>query len=467
MKTISRGSGRVFTAACAVVMALAVAEHGRAEALDAVLYRIFLADGSSLVSYGEYSRVGDQVVFSLPLGIDVADPRLHLVSIPSTTVDWRSTERYAESARSAHYGATRGESDFALMSSDVARALNEVALTAEPARRLEVARVARNTLRAWPEDHFGYRAADVQQIAGLLDEVISEIRLAAGQQSFDLDFVAMASAPPPMPLLPPPSLQETIAQALGAARRTRVPAERISLLRATMGLLDESAAVPSSGAEATRALVTAELEAELVVERAYADLTRTTLEQMEPRAVEADVRGLEQLRREVLQRDSALSGQRPNQLRALLSMMDSRLDAARRLRLERDRWNLRIRAYRGYQRALRDLVYGFVRSKAGLEDIRALAGPDADVLARLGRDLGTAEDSLQTSVPPVELQTVHDLMMRALQLPRTAVDLRREAIRSSDMDVAWDASAAASGAMMLFSQAQSDLQQRLRAPDLR
>ncbi len=40
--------------ACAVLaLLLACARDGRAEALDAVLYRIFLADGSSLVSYGE------------------------------------------------------------------------------------------------------------------------------------------------------------------------------------------------------------------------------------------------------------------------------------------------------------------------------------------------------------------------------------------------------------------------------
>src|SRR4029453_7269971 len=36
-----------------------------AAAADAVLYRIFLRDGSTLVSYGEFARVGDQVVFSI------------------------------------------------------------------------------------------------------------------------------------------------------------------------------------------------------------------------------------------------------------------------------------------------------------------------------------------------------------------------------------------------------------------
>ena len=32
------------------------------------LFRIFLRDGSSAVSYGEYARLDDEVVFSMPLG---------------------------------------------------------------------------------------------------------------------------------------------------------------------------------------------------------------------------------------------------------------------------------------------------------------------------------------------------------------------------------------------------------------
>ena len=37
-------------------------------AADATLFRVFLRDGASLVSYGEFARVGDQVVFSMPVG---------------------------------------------------------------------------------------------------------------------------------------------------------------------------------------------------------------------------------------------------------------------------------------------------------------------------------------------------------------------------------------------------------------
>ncbi len=463
-----RVTSRAHVACVVLALLLACGRDGRAEVLDAVLYRIFLADGSSLVSYGEYSRVGDDIVFSLPIRADFKNPRLHLVSIPSATIDWHTTERYSESARSAHYAATQGDADFALMSSEVAYALNDVARTADPSLRLEIAMRARTTLHAWPRDHYGYRASDVQQIVGWLDEVISEIRVATGAQRFDLDFVALSSSPPPMPLLPPPSLQETIAQALGAARLTRVPAERVSLLRATMGLLSENAAaLPAPWVNTTRALVTAEIDAELSIERAYADLTRTLLDDSARRAAEADVRGLERLRRDIQARDAALGRKRPNQFRALVLVVDDRLAAARQLRLERDRWNLRVQTFRAYQRALTAPVEGFIRSKAGLEEIRALAGPDAEVLEQLGYDLKTAERSLQGSTPPVEFRSIHDLMVRAVQLAYTSVRFRQDAIHSNDIATAWDASAAASGALMLFTKAQADLGRQLRAPALR
>ena len=37
---------------------------------DVLLYRLFLKDGSFIVSYGEYAKVGGEVVLSMPLGPD-------------------------------------------------------------------------------------------------------------------------------------------------------------------------------------------------------------------------------------------------------------------------------------------------------------------------------------------------------------------------------------------------------------
>jgi hypothetical protein len=45
------------------------------------LFRVILNDGTALVSYGEFSRVGDRVVFSMPLDSPRGD-RLQLVNLP-------------------------------------------------------------------------------------------------------------------------------------------------------------------------------------------------------------------------------------------------------------------------------------------------------------------------------------------------------------------------------------------------
>ena len=42
---------------------------------------------------------------------------------------------------------------------------------------------ARRRLASWPKDHYGYRADDVREMLGLLDEAISGLRVAAGETS--------------------------------------------------------------------------------------------------------------------------------------------------------------------------------------------------------------------------------------------------------------------------------------------
>src|SRR5258707_8036458 len=123
-------------AAASVAVALLVSI--RAQAADEVtLLRVFLTDGSSLVSYGEPARVGDRVVFSMPTAT-TPNPPLHLVNLPIARVDWDRTSRYAATARASHYVETQAENDYAALSNDVASTLNEVAVTAEPSQRLTI-----------------------------------------------------------------------------------------------------------------------------------------------------------------------------------------------------------------------------------------------------------------------------------------------------------------------------------------
>ena len=189
-------SGSVL-AACALLFAA----PGSAGASEAVLYRLFLVDGSTLVSYGEFARVGDGVVLSLPLGEITESPVLQLVTIPESTVDWERTNQYSNAVRAQRFGETRGETDFAFLTAHVAGALNQIALTQDPARRLAMAREARGNLARWPSENFGYRAADIAQLTGMLDEVISELRAGAGERNFDLTLVA--NRPLPSPRKPP------------------------------------------------------------------------------------------------------------------------------------------------------------------------------------------------------------------------------------------------------------------------
>src|SRR4051812_33478021 len=104
----------LFASACG---ALAAADD------DATLLRIFLGDGTSLVSYGEPARVGDRVVFSMPTASG-PNPPLELVNMPASRVDWDRTNRYAAGARAARYLQTQAELDYAALSSRITDALN-------------------------------------------------------------------------------------------------------------------------------------------------------------------------------------------------------------------------------------------------------------------------------------------------------------------------------------------------------
>src|SRR5919204_6627635 len=117
----------------AVLAALCVlSSAGRVSADDdATLFRVFLTDGSSLVSYGEVAHVGDRVVFSMPTAPpnSPAAPQLQLVSISADRVDWARTTRYSESARATQYLQNQAAFDYALLSNDVAEALNQISST--------------------------------------------------------------------------------------------------------------------------------------------------------------------------------------------------------------------------------------------------------------------------------------------------------------------------------------------------
>lgn len=446
-----------------VALLLALAALQPALAAESVLYRLLLLDGTSLVSYGEFARVADRVVFSMPLGDAATAANLQLVSIPQASVDWNRTDRYSNAVRARRYGETNGESDFAQLGGRVTEALNQIALTPDPARRLAMAREARANLARWPAENFGYRAADVAQLTGMLDEVISELLVAAGQSSFDLSLVATTVPEPPVELLPPPDFREALEQALAASAVTPEPAERVSLLRAITTALQEPAR-RAGWAMALHARATASLATELRIDKLYSDLSSGTMAAASLRASRGDVAGVQGLFQSVLTADDRLGRMRPHETSALLAFLDLRLDEARRLRLARDAWTLRLQAFAAYRDAIAPAIEELRRSKHLLERIRDLAGPSPLLLPRLEQRLVMSKRQLAGITPPAELDAAHGLFGAAFQMAQRAALTRRNAVSSRDMKLAWDAASAAAGALMLLDSASQELDRLTTAP---
>jgi hypothetical protein len=187
----------------------------------------------------------------------------------------------------------------------------------------------------------------------------------------------------------------------------------------------------------------------------------------EQRARTADVRGIEQLITRIHYRDEALGGKRADAVNALIVAVQARLDAARQLRLARDRWALRAPELRTYGAAILPPIVQFSNLKPLLEGIKALSGTSPGALSRLERTVDTILAQILAVSPPVEAQAAHALLVSAVQLARNAGQIRREAAFAGDIARAWDASSAAAGALMLGARARSDIQASLRPPTLR
>ena len=95
-------------------LACAAATSADGQSAAPPLYRVFLSDGSALASFGEWARVGDQVVFSMPLKPAAGAGELHLVSLPVQRIDLGQDRAVCRSgACLAIRVRTRGEADFA------------------------------------------------------------------------------------------------------------------------------------------------------------------------------------------------------------------------------------------------------------------------------------------------------------------------------------------------------------------
>ena len=442
------------------------APSGLWAASDTMLFQLFLTDGTSVVSYGEFARVDDRVVFSMVMG-GGTEPRLHAATLPASAIDWARTDRHTASTRYQWYAQTRGEDDFLRLSNGVAGVLNEVLLTPDRTRALEVAQQARATLAEWPRQHYGYRQQDVQEILSVLDEAISDLRAAAGMTSFD---VALVATTPEIALEPPttmPSPRDQLYQAFRVASLAERSSERVALFRSALLLLDEAGAViPPAEVEALRRFAATRIREEEAIDAQYRELARRLMSKANRGAARAQVGDVERVLQQIPREDTRLGRRRPETVKALRASVQAQLEAARRLRLRRDQWVIRRSLYRDYQSSVGVQLRQLVKAQRALEAIRRLEGPTPDALAALQARLRGGAEQLDRIRPPVDLRITHGLLVGAWRFAESAVSGRLEAARAASVTTAWEASSAAAGALMLLSRAQQEIRELLEPPQL-
>jgi hypothetical protein len=119
---------------------------------------------------------------------------------------------------------------------------------------------------------------------------------------------------------------------------------------------------------------------------------------------------------------------------------------------------------RAYQRSATPFIQALVDARSSLDDIKLLAGPSPERLFPLSRQLDRHARRLALLEPPAQLVTVHSAFRSAFTLAANAVQLRRDAVAVADVELARQASAAASGAMLLIDRARADLRDALEPP---
>ena len=450
----------VFALFCLVAPGLGVG------AADDLLLRLFLKDGTSVVSYGEFARLDDRVVFSMVTGGD-AVPRLHAATLPASAIDWARTDQHVASTRYQRYVETRAEEDFQHLSDGVAGVLSEVLLTTDRMRAIEVAQQASATLAAWPREHYGYRQEDVREILSFLDEVISDLRAAAGMTSFDVALVAASPEVALEPLAIMPSLREQIDQVFRVASLAERPSERVAFLQTALVLLDEAgSAIPPTDAAALRRFAETGIREEEVVDVRYRNLARRLMSDATRGAERARISDVQRVLNRIPREDARLGGRRPEMVHALRASVQTQLDAARRLRLLRDQWEIRRSLYRNYQRSAGRQLLELVKWQRELEAIRRLEGPAPNALRRLQARLRGGAQQLERLRPEGDLRVVHDLLVGAWRFAESAVIGRYQAARVASDETAWEASSAAAGALMLLSRAQEEIRELLEPPQL-
>lgn len=450
---------RVTIGVVAALLVLLTVNRASAQvSAGAPTYRVFLKDGPPLASYGDTARVGDRVIFNLPMiGAD-GQITLQLISLDAAVVDLERTDRYAETMRAAYYASTRGERDYLEMTEALTAELGRLSTVTDAAQQLAAAERLRAELLSWSSSHFYYRAGDIDRFVGLFGDIISQLRAATGSGGFALDLSAGHSAPAREPVLPAPAPSESIALALVAARAADISEERIAVLRAALGV----AADPTLRREAG-----AELERELRIEQQYAALARDFRSRAAEAVKRGSVLGVERLRSELLVKDRTLGGRRPQTIRSLTGELDDALERTRAYRSARDRYNTMLRALLAYERRVRPALSAFDAFTPLLERVRDAGGAAFEPTVNAEARLRQLQFDAGGIVPPDDVAGVHATLVSALQMAVEACARYRQAAATTRAPIASQASSAAAAALLLANRARTDLLSALYPPKVR
>ena len=427
-------------------------------------YRIFLTDGTALVSFGEFARANGRIVFTMPIGSPADPDVLRVVTLPDTVVDWDRTDRYADAVRHQHYASTRGEEDYAVLTGAVARALGDIAFAPDASAKLAIAAEIRRQLLEWPASHLAYRSGDVRELTAIVEEAISDIRAGSGQRAFDLSLVATVE-PPTETLLPEPTVKESIDLASAAARRTNERRERLSLQESIITVLDRrKSGLPRAWHSSTRKALVSSLKREAALDREYAELTARTLSSAEELSRRADVEALERLAADVQKADARLGYQRPEEMQSLVASLAIRMEQARAARLAIGQWERRKSMYGPYRKGIGASLGKFDDIAADIGAVRQMSGLDAKRLSKTDKRISVIEVGLIPLSPPDDLRPAHDMLISSVRLMREAVRLWRGAAVSGEMNTARNASSAAAGALLLLDTARGRIDGFFRRP---
>jgi hypothetical protein len=158
-----------------------------------------------------------------------------LIDIAASRVNWDRTTRYAASAARHTLSPDPGRKR---LRGAVERRRRHVERRHAVRRSRQAAGLverARKTLAEWPLTHYNYRANEVRQMLTMLDEAIADLRAAATPGRYELTLSAFVDPPTiTEPLLPAPSVKESIEQTLAAAHTVDAAADRSALLGAAL-----------------------------------------------------------------------------------------------------------------------------------------------------------------------------------------------------------------------------------------